>query len=191
MIRIVLLGPPGAGKGTQAARIAEKFGIPAISTGEIFRSNMAEGTELGLRAKAYIEKGELVPDTVTNPMVAARLGAPDTANGFLLDGYPRSVGQAKVLGQALAKMGIALDAVLEITADEETVVARMKKRAELEKRPDDTEDVIRHRLVVYRETTEPLATYYADNDLLLQVNGDGTVDEVWERIQTALQDLQA
>ena len=146
MTAIILLGPPGAGKGTQAVRIAERLGIPAISTGEIFRQNIAEGTELGKRAQAYMDRGEFVPDTVTNPMVKARLAAPDARDGFLLDGYPRTLDQAHVLRDILADLGMPLDMVLEIEVDEDEVVSRMLRRAEEQHRTDDTEPVMRHRL---------------------------------------------
>lgn len=182
MTTIVLLGPPGAGKGTQAARISQRLGIPAISTGEIFRANITEDTELGQLAKSFIDRGEFVPDTVTDPMVRARLAAPDTAPGFLLDGYPRTLDQAHALRDMLADLGRALDVVLEIEVDEDEVVARMLRRADELHRADDTEPVMRHRLEVYHAQTEPMATYYADQDLLEVVDGTGTVDEVSERI---------
>lgn len=189
MTAIILLGPPGAGKGTQAVRIAERLGIPAISTGEIFRQNMAEGTELGTRAKAYMDRGEFVPDSVTNPMVKARLAAPDARGGFLLDGYPRTLEQAHVLRDILADLGIPLDMVLEIEVDEDEVVSRMLHRAEELHRTDDTEPVMRHRLEVYHDQTEPMATYYADQDLLEVVDGTGTIDEVSGRIHRLLDAL--
>jgi adenylate kinase len=183
---VLILGAPGAGKGTQSKRISETLNIPAISTGAIFRQNMADGTELGNQAKAYMDAGEFVPDSVTNPMVKARLEAPDAANGFLLDGYPRTIEQAHYLRDALAETGRDFDLVLEVTVDFEEVVQRLLKRAEIEGRSDDTEPVIRHRLEVYHEQTEPMVTYYADQDKLVQVDGLGTVDEVWERIYKVL-----
>lgn len=186
MTAMVLLGPPGAGKGTQATRIAEKLSIPAISTGEIFRTNMSEGTEIGLQAKAFIDRGEFVPDSVTNAMVKARLSASDTANGFLLDGYPRNVEQAHVLADMFAEIGIKLDLVLEIQVDEDEVVTRMMKRAQEQHRTDDTEPVMRHRLEVYHQQTKPVAAYYADHDLLQVVDGSGSIDEVTERIFAVL-----
>lgn len=189
MTTIILLGPPGAGKGTQAKRIAERLGIPAISTGAIFRTNMSEGTELGKQAALYIDRGEFVPDSVTNPMVKARLAAPDAQNGFLLDGYPRTLDQAHVLRDMLADLGITLNLVLEIEVDEDEVVTRMLKRAEEQHRTDDTEPVMRHRLEVYREQTMPMATYYADQDLLEVVDGSGSIDEVSERIFAVLDAL--
>ena len=182
MTVVILLGPPGAGKGTQASRIAERLDIPAISTGDIFRANMAEGPEIGKQAQAYMDRGEFVPDSVTNAMVKARLAAPDAADGFLLDGYPRSVEQAHVLRDMLLDLGKSIDVVLEIQVDEDEVVERMLKRAQEQHRTDDTEPVMRHRLEVYHQQTEPVATYYVDQDLLEVVDGSGTIDEVTARI---------
>ncbi|CAM2779874.1 adenylate kinase [Actinomyces slackii] len=184
--RMVLLGPPGAGKGTQAARIAERLSIPAISTGDIFRANVAGATELGLKAKEYMDKGEYVPDSVTNAMVADRLSAPDAATGFLLDGYPRTEAQVGELEAMLAASGLALDVVVEITAETEAVVERLLKRADEQGRADDTEPVIRHRLEVYAEQTAPLAALYEGKGLLVRVDGMGGIDEVTERIAQAL-----
>ena len=184
--RMVLLGPPGAGKGTQAARIAERLGIPAISTGDIFRANVAGATELGTQAKAYMDKGEYVPDSITNAMVADRIAQADCANGFLLDGYPRTTAQVGELDSMLKDSGLALDAVVEITADAEAVVARLLKRAGEQGRADDTEPVIRRRLEVYAESTAPLADLYAERDLLVQVDGMGEIDVVTGRIMEAL-----
>lgn len=183
---ILILGAPGAGKGTQAKRIAKALQIPAISTGEIFRQNMKDRTELGQKAQSYMDAGEFVPDSVTNPMVEARLSAPDVAGGYLLDGYPRTVEQAFYLRDALAASGRDLDLVLEIAVELDEVVERLLKRAEIEGRADDTEPVIRRRLEVYKDQTEPMVTYYADQDKLVQVDGVGTVDEVWERIRKVL-----
>ena len=184
--RMVLLGPPGAGKGTQAARIAEHLGIPAISTGDIFRANVAGATELGTQAKAYMDKGEYVPDSITNAMVADRIAQADCENGFLLDGYPRTTAQVGELDSMLKASGLALDVVVEITADAEAVVARLLKRAGEQGRADDTEPVIRRRLEVYAESTAPLADLYAERDLLVQVDGMGEIDVVTGRIMEAL-----
>jgi adenylate kinase len=184
--RLVLLGPPGAGKGTQAVRLAEHLGVPAISTGDIFRANIKGGTELGRTAQEYTARGELVPDSVTNAMVRDRLAQADAAGGFLLDGYPRNVAQVAELDAILADAGLALDAALEITADADVVVERLLKRAEIEGRADDTEPVIRHRLDVYAEQTAPISGVYADRDLLVQVDGIGQVDEVTELLLAAL-----
>ncbi|MCL3777028.1 adenylate kinase [Actinomyces sp. 186855] len=183
---MVLLGPPGAGKGTQAARVSERLGIPAISTGDIFRANVAGATELGTLAKSYMDKGEYVPDLVTNAMVKDRLSQPDAAEGFLLDGYPRTEAQVHELDAMLAHSGLALDVVLEITADAEVVVARLLKRATEQNRADDTEDVIRRRLEVYAEQTAPLAAIYADKGLLVSVDGIGGLDQVTDRVMAAL-----
>jgi len=184
--RLVLLGPPGAGKGTQAARLAEHLGVPAISTGDIFRANITGGTELGRTAQEYTVRGALVPDEVTNAMVRDRLAQDDAAAGFLLDGYPRNVAQVAELESILADSGRTLDAALEITADADVVVARLLKRAEIEGRADDTEPVIRHRLDVYAEQTAPVSGVYAERDLLVRVDGIGEVDEVTERLLAAL-----
>ena len=176
--RMVLLGPPGAGKGTQAARIAERLSIPAISTGDIFRANVAGATELGTQAKAYMDKGEYVPDSITNAMVADRIAQADCENGFLLDGYPRTTAQVGEPDSMLKDSGLALDVVVEITADAE--------RAGEQGRADDTEPVIRRRLEVYAESTAPLADLYAERDLLVQVDGMGEIDVVTGRIMEAL-----
>ena len=183
---MVLLGPPGAGKGTQAARIAERLGIPAISTGDIFRANVAGATELGTQAKAYMDKGEYVPDSITNAMVADRIAQADCKTGFLLDGYPRTTAQVGELDSMLKGSGLALDVVVEITADAEAVVARLLKRAGEQGRADDTEPVIRRRLEVYAESTAPLADIYAERGLLVQVDGMGKIDVVTDRIMEAL-----
>ena len=184
--RMVLLGPPGAGKGTQAARIGERLGIPAISTGDIFRAHVAGSTELGRRARAYMDKGEYVPDSVTNAMVADRLTEDDAASGFLLDGYPRTADQVDALERMLSERGEALDVVVEITADADAVVERLLGRAAEQGRADDTEPVIRRRLEVYAEATAPLAAIYEGRGLLLRVDGMGGIDEVTDRIMAAL-----
>ncbi|WP_240038128.1 adenylate kinase [Actinomyces procaprae] len=184
--RMVILGPPGAGKGTQAARICERLAIPAISTGDIFRANVAGGTELGRQAKQYMDAGEYVPDSVTNAMVADRLTADDAADGFLLDGYPRTEAQVHELDSMLAARELSLDVVLEITADAEVVVQRLLGRAAEQGRTDDTEPVIRRRLEVYAEQTEPLAALYEARGLLVRVDGVGALDEVTDRIMAAL-----
>ncbi len=184
--RLVLLGPPGAGKGTQAARLAERLGVPAISTGDIFRANIKGGTELGRKAQEYSSRGALVPDEITNAMVRDRLAQPDAAEGFLLDGYPRNVVQVAELEAILADAGLTLDLAVEITADPEVVVERLLKRAEIEGREDDTADVIRHRLDVYAEQTAPVSGVYAERGLLAQVDGIGDVDEVTDRLLSAI-----
>lgn len=185
-MKLVLLGPPGAGKGTQARRLAERLSVPAISTGDIFRANVSGGTELGLLAKRYMDAGEYVPDEVTNDMVRSRLAEPDAAAGFLLDGYPRTTAQVTVLDAMLAAAGTALDAVVELTAATDEVVDRLLKRAAIEGRADDTEDVIRRRLEVYAEQTAPLTGLYGERGLVRRVDGMGAVDEVTERLLAVL-----
>lgn len=184
--RLVILGPPGAGKGTQAAKIADKLGIPAISTGDIFRANVAERTELGQVAQRYMDAGEYVPDEVTNAMVADRIAQDDAKGGFLLDGYPRTAPQVAELDRMLEGAGLALDAVIELTADNDEVVSRLLGRAEEQGRADDTESVIRRRLEIYHEQTAPLVEIYTDRDLLVEVDGLGEIDEVTERLLGAL-----
>lgn len=179
-MRIVLLGPPGAGKGTQAQKLAEKLEIPQISTGDLFRYNISNGTELGLEAKKYLDAGDLVPATLTNALVDDRLDDEDAAQGFILDGFPRSVEQAKALDEMLAKRNLSLDAVLEFRVPEEELVSRLKGRG----RADDTEDVIRNRFKVYRDETAPLLDYYRDN--LATVDAVGELDEVFARALKAL-----
>lgn len=185
-MRLVILGPPGAGKGTQAARLAEYYGIPAISTGDIFRSNIAGGTELGVQVEAIVDAGGYVPDEVTNAMVRDRLAQDDAAGGFLLDGYPRTRAQVDELDQMLAVAGSALDAVAELTVDPDEIVARLVRRAETAGRSDDAEETVRHRQEVYTEQTAPLTAVYGERGLLVQVDGMGEVDEVSTRLQQAI-----
>jgi adenylate kinase len=185
-MRIVLMGPPGAGKGTQAVKVAESLQVPHISTGEIFRANLSEGTALGLEAKRYMEAGEYVPDEVTNSMVAARLAESDAAAGFILDGYPRTLAQVDELDRILEHLGAHLDRVVEITADTDEVVARLLNRATEQGRVDDTEEVIRRRMDVYAEQTEPLVRVYSDRGVLVKVDGMGSMDEVTGRLLAAL-----
>jgi adenylate kinase len=184
--RLILVGPPGAGKGTQAARLSEALGVPAISTGDIFRANVKEQTELGRRAQRYMDAGEYVPDEVTNAMVRARLAEDDASGGFLLDGYPRTADQVAELDGMLADAGTSLDAVVELTADTDEVVARLLQRATEQGRADDTEVVIRRRLEVYAEQTAPLTDIYAQRGLLTQVDGMGSIESVTERLLAAL-----
>lgn len=186
MKRLVILGAPGAGKGTQAKNICQLLQIPTFSTGAMFRSHIQNQTELGKLAQAKIEKGELVPDEITNPMVQETLGQDQYAGGFLMDGYPRSVAQAQYLEGVLDGLQIKLDGVLNIDVNLEDVVARMLKRAQIEHRPDDTEPVIRHRLEVYQLETKPLVDYYQRSGLLLSVDGNGSIEQVWQRLQAVL-----
>lgn len=179
-MRIVLLGPPGAGKGTQAIKLAEKLGIPQISTGELFRSNISEGTKLGLEAKRYLDAGDLVPAELTNELVDDRLNDEDAANGFILDGYPRSVEQAKALHEMLERRGTDIDAVVNFQVSEDELLTRLKSRG----RADDTEDVILNRMKVYQNETAPLLDYYSDE--LKTVDAVGALDEVFARALQAL-----
>ncbi|MEJ5944363.1 adenylate kinase [Pseudokineococcus basanitobsidens] len=183
---LVLLGPPGAGKGTQAARLAVELDVPAISTGDIFRANVSEGTELGRTAQSYMDEGEYVPDAVTNAMVRDRLGAEDAAEGFLLDGYPRTPAQVDELDAMLAAAGAGLDCVVQLTVDTDEVVKRLAQRAGEQHRSDDGEAVQRHRLEVYEAQTAPLVDVYARRGLLRPVDGMGPVPEVTGRVLAAL-----
>ena len=186
MTRLLLIGPPGAGKGTQAAKLAEAFKIPAISTGDIFRENVKNETELGKQAKAFMDRGEYVPDSLTNALVQDRLDWDDAANGFLLDGYPRTADQVEELDRILSEKGDSLSAVVLITADTDEVVRRLLNRAQEQGRADDTEDVIRRRLEVYAEQTAPLIEVYSNRQLVVEVDGLGAVEVVTSRILEAL-----
>jgi adenylate kinase len=186
-VRLILMGPPGAGKGTQATVIADHLGVPAISTGDIFRANVSQETELGIEAKRYMDAGDYVPDSVTNAMVRDRIAQADAKAGFLLDGYPRTVAQVEELDAMLREQDAQLDAVLVLTVDRDEVVQRLLKRAELEGRADDTEEVIRRRQEVYAEQTAPLIEVYAERGLLTEVDGMGAVDEVTARVFSALE----
>ena len=187
-MRLLIMGPPGAGKGTQAGLIAEHYGIPAISTGDIFRAMKTADTPLAHRVRAIMDSGGYVSDEITNAIVAARLIEPDCEKGFLLDGYPRTVAQVETLDGALADSGTPLDAVISLLADPEEVVARLLKRAEIEGRSDDNEDTIRVRLQVYADQTAPLLDVYRSRGLLVEVDGLGPIDEVSERVFAALDD---
>jgi adenylate kinase len=189
-MRLILMGPPGAGKGTQAKVVAERYGIPAISTGDIFRYNVSEGTELGRKAKEYMDAGEYVPDEITNLMVRNRIDEPDAKPGFLLDGYPRTLAQVEELDGMIKYTGHELDGVVVLTVDPEELVQRLLQRAETDGRSDDTEDVIRRRQEVYAEQTEPLIHVYRDRNLLLEVDGMGSPDEVSKRIIDALEGVR-
>jgi adenylate kinase len=186
MMKLLLIGPPGAGKGTQASKLSEVFGIPAISTGDIFRENVKNQTPLGLEAKSYMDKGEYVPNDLTNKLVRDRLKNPDCVNGFLLDGYPRTADQVQELDSILEETDSKLDAVVQLTADTDEVVRRLAKRAIEQGRSDDTEDVLRNRLSVYEEQTAPLISVYESRGLLVKVDGLGEIAEVTSRITEAL-----
>ena len=184
--RFLIVGPPGVGKGTQAARISDAFDIPTISTGDIFRSNIAEGTELGKQVKAIVDAGDYVPDSLTNALVEDRLKSADAANGFLLDGYPRTPDQVQHLDALLAADGQALDAVIRLLADREEIVRRLRKRALEQGRADDSEEAIRHRQEVYQRETEPVVAMYRDRGVLVEVDGLGEIEEVTARIFASL-----
>ncbi len=189
-MRVVLLGPPGAGKGTQAQIIAGRFGVPAISTGDIFRANVSGQTELGRKAKTYMDAGDLVPDEITVAMVKDRLAEPDAESGFLLDGFPRTISQAEQLRSSLVDLGHALDCVLELVVAEEELVRRLSGRrmlvdGQMVQRDDDKPETVRRRLQVYREQTAPLSGFYEDEGLLARINAIGEVDEVTARALAA------
>ncbi|AVG23331.1 Adenylate kinase [Pontimonas salivibrio] len=184
--RLLLIGPPGAGKGTQAERLGAHFGIPAISTGDIFRENVKNETELGRKAKSYMDAGENVPDSLTNDLVQDRLKQDDCAEGFLLDGYPRTAAQVDALEGMLAAQSTKLDAAVELVADVEVVVNRLRQRAIDQGRSDDSEDVVRHRLSVYAEQTAPLIEVFQQRGLLVTVDGIGPIDEITDRIVARL-----
>jgi adenylate kinase len=190
-VRVVLLGPPGAGKGTQAQIIAGLLGVPAISTGDIFRANVSGQTELGVQVKAYLDAGDLVPDEITVAMVRDRLAEPDAKAGFLLDGFPRSIPQAEQLRDSLAELGHGLDRVLELVVDEDELVRRLSGRrmlvdGEMVQRDDDKPETVRHRLQVYREQTEPLSGFYESEGLLSRIDAIGEIEEVTGRAMKAL-----
>jgi adenylate kinase len=185
-MRLILMGPPGAGKGTQAKFVADHFGIPAISTGDIFRANVSQGTPLGVEAKKYMDAGEYVPDEVTNQMVRNRIAEADAAPGFLLDGYPRTLAQVEELDAMIVDTGHQLDAVVVIKADSDELVQRLLARAQIEGRADDTEEVIRRRQEIYLEETAPLIDVYARRNLVHEIDGMGAVEDVTKRIFEAL-----
>ncbi len=185
-MRLIIMGPPGAGKGTQAVVVAKSLGVPHISTGDIFRANVSEGTDLGREAKRYMDAGEYVPDSVTNAMVRDRISHDDCRPGFLLDGYPRTLEQVSELDMMLQSDGLSIDRAIELTVNTDEVVERLLKRAQDQGRADDTAEVIRRRLEVYADQTAPLIAVYAERGLLVQVDGMGEVDEVTGRILAAV-----
>jgi len=189
MTRLLIIGPPGSGKGTQAHRLSEQLGVVEISTGDMFRTHLAAQTALGIQAQKYLDSGDLVPDHVTTDMVRERLSRQDVTNGFLLDGYPRTVAQMNDLDAILESTGNALEAVLEVTVGDEEIVRRLLRRAGIEGRSDDTEDVIRHRLQLYREETEPLIARYAERGILVRVDGTADVDQVTASARKAIETL--
>ena len=191
MTRMLIMGPPGSGKGTQASRIADKLGIVAISTGDIFRHNVKTMTPLGVEAKGYIDKGDFVPDEVTNRMVADRIAQADAEHGFLLDGYPRTAGQVEALDAMLAEAGQSLSAVVELEVPDAELVERLLKRAQIEGRQDDTEDVIQHRLALYHRETEAVIRNYVDRGIVARVDGTGQIDDVTERLLQAVYSVRS
>lgn len=184
--RLLIVGPPGAGKGTQAKFIGEAYGIPTISTGDIFRSHISRQTELGTKVKAIVDAGDYVPDSLTNALVSDRLSQPDVASGFLLDGYPRTLDQVSYLDNLLAERDMPIQGVIRLLADKEAVIERLTKRSAEQGRSDDSEEAIRHRQDVYLKETAPLVDVYRERGLLIDVDGMGSVDEVRQRVQEAL-----
>ena len=186
-MRLVVLGPPGAGKGTQAVRLADHFACADVATGDIFRANVAEGTELGRAAQEYMDRGDLVPDEVVIAMVMERLAESDCDGGFVLDGFPRTVNQAEALDRRLVDLGVPLHAVLCFEADEEELLRRLAGRAAAQHRADDAEQTIRHRLEVFGIKTRPLIDYYAHRGLLIKVDAIGPIEVVTKRILAAIE----
>ena len=186
MTRLLIVGPPGAGKGTQSTRLVQAFGVPAIATGDIFRANIREQTELGKQVSAIIDAGDYVPDSLTNDLVAQRLSEPDAAEGFVLDGYPRTLDQLGFLDGVLAGQATALDAVIRLVVDADEVVARLLRRAREDGRSDDTAETIRHRQELYNRETAPLIAVYGDRGLVVEIPALGEVDDVSTRIFDAL-----
>jgi adenylate kinase len=185
-MRIVILGAPGSGKGTQAAMLVEHMGIPHISTGALLRNAAKKGTELGLKAKAITDKGDLLPDDIMSGIVEERLSREDVADGFILDGYPRNVAQAKALDEMLERLQKPVQEAIHIDVDPEQIIKRIAKRAKEEGRSDDAEKTVRNRMRIYAEQTAPVADYYEERGLLTQVLGDGNKDEILQRILSAL-----
>jgi adenylate kinase len=185
--RLLLLGPPGAGKGTQAQRLVEKLGIPQISTGDMLRAAVKAGSEVGQRAKAFMDAGKLVPDEVVIGVAEQRLGQPDAKKGFILDGFPRTAAQADALDKLLPKLGVSLERCVSLTVDEEELVQRLLKRAQIEGRADDNEQTVRTRMQVYRESTAPLIAYYRARGVLREIDGEGSVEQVAQRLERALE----
>jgi len=185
--RLLLLGPPGAGKGTQAQRLVAKYGIPQVSTGDMLRSAVAAGSEVGRKAREYMDRGDLVPDSIVIGVAEERLSAPDARDGFILDGFPRTAAQAAELDRMLVGLGCRLERCVALALAEDALVARLIARAAIEGRSDDNEESIRTRMKVYREQTEPLIAYYAKRGILVEVDGDASMDEVEKRVEKALE----
>ena len=185
-MRIVLLGAPGSGKGTQAALMVERLGMPHISTGVLLRNAAERGTALGLQAKSIIDQGELVPDNIMSDMIEERLSRDDVANGFILDGYPRNLAQAQSLDKMLERLGQPVDIAIQIDVDPEQIIRRLAGRAEQESRADDSEDIVRNRMRIYREKTAPVIDYYGGRGILTHVLGDGSIEVILERILSVL-----
>jgi len=185
-MRIVLLGPPGSGKGTQAALLKDHLGVPHISTGELLRAAVAAKTPLGIQAKTAMDAGELVSDELVLGLIEERMGSDDVKAGYLLDGYPRNLAQARALDDVLERVELPVDTALALTVDEDQIVHRLAKRAAKENRSDDNETVVRNRLEVYREQTAPVTGYYQSRDLLIEVDGMGTIEAVNDRLRAAL-----
>jgi len=185
-MRIVLLGPPGSGKGTQAALLKDRLGVPHISTGVLLRAAVAARTPLGLQAKAAMDAGELVSDELVLGLIEERMGSEDVKSGYLLDGYPRNLAQARALDEVLERVGLPVEKAIALTVDEDQIVHRLAKRAAEENRSDDTEEVVRNRLQVYREQTAPVTGYYDSRDLLIEVDGMGSIEEVNQRLSQAI-----
>ncbi len=181
-MRIVLLGAPGSGKGTQAALMVEELGLPHISSGVLLRAAIQAGSELGTKAKSVIDRGELVSDDIMLGLIEERLGQDDAGKGFILDGYPRNLSQAEALDKLLARLDQPVDEALQIDVDEDQVIARIAGRAALEGRSDDSEEVVRNRMKIYAKQTAPLVGYYADKGVLTRILGDGTIEEVFQRV---------
>jgi adenylate kinase len=189
-MRLILFGPPGAGKGTQATAISDMFSLVHIATGDIFRENVRNKTELGQRAQQFMDRGELVPDEVVIAMIEDRITQDDTAGGFLLDGFPRTVPQAKALDDISAVGGHAIDGVIRLLVSDEELLSRLLGRAADQGRSDDTQEVIENRLAVYRDETEPLIAFYRERDLLHEVDGEGDISEVRERVLDAVREVE-
>jgi adenylate kinase len=189
-MRLILFGPPGAGKGTQATAIVDELSVPHIATGDILRENVSDATELGRRAREYMDRGDLVPDQIVIDMIDDRIARPDARGGFLLDGFPRTVAQAEALDDVLARDGHAIDAVLRLLVDDDELVTRLLRRAKEQGRSDDTREVIENRLAVYRQATEPLVDLYRERGLLREIDGQGDVADVRERVLGAVRDVE-